>query len=262
MLDFPKALRRPEAFLAGRGGGLRMRSGDTSMLVAAFSIIDRTPDMAATVCHLRDLLQVAHVVYHSSKYGASPSVDPYIRLTYPAEWIKRYLEMNYVDVDPVLREGFHRSLPFDWSEIKITTAAEQALMMDAMAHGVGPMGMSIPVLSKQGHRGLISLSDSRPFQAWEEFRSAHLSDLIGIANRLHGRVVRELFGEERPNVTPRELECLRLTAEGKDTTDIAIILDISPHTARDHLKSARFKLDCATSAQAISKAMTLGLLVL
>jgi DNA-binding CsgD family transcriptional regulator len=51
-------------------------------------------------------------------------------------------------------------------------------------------------------------------------------------------------------------------ARGKDSTDIAIILDISPHTARDHLKSARFKLDCATSAQAISKAMTLGLLVL
>jgi DNA-binding CsgD family transcriptional regulator len=241
-----------------------MSSGgnNSSMLVKAFAIIAQTPDMTKTVCELRDALGVDHVVYHSSKYGASPSVDPYIRLTYPAAWIKRYLEKNYVDVDPVLREGFHRSLPFDWSELKIETAAEQALMMDAVAHGVGPQGMSIPVLSKHGHRGLVSLSDSRPHDRWEEFRSQNLSDLIGIANRLHGRVVRELFGEERPNVTPRELECLRLTAEGKDWMDIALILDISPHTARDHLKSARFKLDCASSAQAISKAMTLGLLVL
>jgi LuxR family transcriptional regulator, quorum-sensing system regulator CinR len=121
--------------------------------------------------------------------------------------------------------------------------------------------MSIPVQSKHGHRGLVSLSDSRPAATWDEFRSENLSDLIGIANRLHGRVVKQLFGEERPHVTPREIECLRLTAEGNDSTGIALILDISPHTARDHLKSARFKLDCATSAQAISKAMTLGLLV-
>ena len=88
-----------------------------------------------------------------------------------------------------------------------------------------------------------------------------LSDLIGIANRLHSRVVSEMFGEDRPHVTRREIEILKLTAAGKDSTDIAIILDISPHTARDHLKSVRFKLDCATSAQAISKAINLGLLV-
>ena len=37
---------------------------------------------------------------------------------------------------------------------------------------------------------------------------------------------------------------------------------LSPHTVRDFLKSARFKLDCASSAQAVSKATKLGLLVL
>jgi DNA-binding CsgD family transcriptional regulator len=135
-------------------------------------------------------------------------------------------------------------------------------MTDAIAHGVGPNGVSIPVHSKQGHRGLVSLADSRPADRWKAFRVQALRDLIEIANSLHGRVVREVFGAERPHVTPREIECLRLTAEGKDTTDIARILDISPYTARDHLKSARFKLDCATSAQAIGKAITLGLLVL
>ena len=44
--------------------------------------------------------------------------------------------------------------------------------------------------------------------------------------------------------------------------EIAVILNISPHTARDYLKSARYKLDCVTSAQAVSKAVGLGLLVL
>jgi hypothetical protein len=36
--------------------------------------------------------------------GTSPSADPYVRLTYPASWIKRYLLMGYQDIDLVLRE--------------------------------------------------------------------------------------------------------------------------------------------------------------
>src|SRR4051812_37065717 len=86
-------------------------------LLDAFAVIDRSDDAEATVAKLRDLLRTDHLVYHSSKFGASPSADPYIRLTYPAAWIKRYLTMGYVDIDPVLREGFRRTLPFDWSEL-------------------------------------------------------------------------------------------------------------------------------------------------
>jgi DNA-binding CsgD family transcriptional regulator len=41
-----------------------------------------------------------------------------------------------------------------------------------------------------------------------------------------------------------------------------VILGISFHTARDYLKSARHKLDSVTSAQAVSKAVKLGLLKL
>src|SRR5882672_2935167 len=114
---------------------------DEQKLLEAYSIIEDTPELEATITKLRDLLNIDHLVYHSSKLGASPSVDPYIRLTYPASWIKRYLQMGYVDVDPVLREGFLRTLPFDWSELRIQSEREGALMLDALAHGVGPYGI-------------------------------------------------------------------------------------------------------------------------
>jgi DNA-binding CsgD family transcriptional regulator len=71
-----------------------------------------------------------------------------------------------------------------------------------------------------------------------------------------------VFGEDRPHLTNRELECLRWVARGKDTSEIAIILNISPHTARFYLKSARYKLDCVSSAQTVSKAVKLGLLII
>ena len=98
--------------------------GDEKWLSEAFSIIESPLEMDAVIARLRDFLEIDHLVYHSSKMGASPSVEPYIRLTYPAAWIKRYLQMGYVDVDPVVREGFLRTLPFAWSELKIVTAAE------------------------------------------------------------------------------------------------------------------------------------------
>ena len=231
-------------------------------LAKAFAIIDETSDMEDTVLRLRDHLGVDHLVYHSSKLGASPSSDPYIRLTYPAAWIKRYLTMNYVDVDPVLKEGFSRVLPFDWSELTIGSSEQHTFLLDALAHGVGPFGLSIPVRSKQGHRGLFSVSDSGSDTAWEAFVEGNLNDLIEIANHIHRRVIREVFGEEHPHLTDREVECLRLTAIGKDARDIAAILSISPHTVRDYLKSARFKLDCSTSGQAVSKAVKAGLITL
>jgi len=240
---------------------MRTIAPSDAITTAAFSVIERTRDVEAIVAGLRDYLGVDHFVYHSSKLGTSPSVDPYIRLTYPANWIKRYLQMGYVDIDPVLREGFLRTLPFDWSEVEVEGAAVMGFMVDALAHGVGPNGLSIPVRSKHGHRGLVSVSDSRPAAEWHEFRRANLDALIEIANRLHQHVIREVFGEDRPNLTAREIECLQLTAAGKHAGEIATILNISPHTARDHLKSARFKLDCATSTQAVSTAVKLGLLV-
>jgi LuxR family transcriptional regulator, quorum-sensing system regulator CinR len=235
---------------------------DNPRLLEAFSIIDHTPEMEDTIAKLRDFLNVDHLVYHSSKMGVSPSADPYFRLTYPASWIKRYVQMGYVDIDPVVREGFLRTLPFEWSELKVQTAEEVEFLADALAHGVGPHGLSVPVQSKHGHRALFSISFSRSEREWLDFVSTSKSTLIQIAHRVHRRVISEVFGDDRPHLTTRELECLRWIALGKDSSEIAIILNISPHTAREYLKSARFKLDCVTSAQAVSKAAKLGLLTL
>jgi DNA-binding CsgD family transcriptional regulator len=55
---------------------------------------------------------------------------------------------------------------------------------------------------------------------------------------------------------------LRWVALGKDATEIAAILEISPHTTRDYLKSVHYKLDCVSYAQAVTKAIRLGLLTL
>src|ERR1022692_4141129 len=44
---------------------------DEKRLTEAFSIIENTPEIEVVIGKLRDLLNIDHVVYHSSKFGAS-----------------------------------------------------------------------------------------------------------------------------------------------------------------------------------------------
>jgi hypothetical protein len=165
---------------------------DEKTLSEAFSIIAGTSNTEVVIDKLRDLLKVDHVVYYMPK----PSGAAFVRLTYPASWIKRYLQMNYANVDPISREAAQRTLPFNWNELKIQSAAEASFLADALSHGVGPNGLSIP-LSEHGHWALFSISFSGSEQEWRQFLTTTQSMLIQIANRLHYRVVVEVFGEDK-----------------------------------------------------------------
>ena len=61
-----------------------------------------------------------------------------------------------------------------------------------------------------------------------------------------------------PELTPRELECLRWTMEGKTAWEVGGILAISEQTAARHLNNAAHKLGCVNKHQAVLKALRLG----
>ena len=49
---------------------------DEERLTEAFAIIENTREIEGVIGKLRDLLKIDHVVYHSSKFGASPLLTP------------------------------------------------------------------------------------------------------------------------------------------------------------------------------------------
>ena len=65
---------------------------------------------------------------------------------------------------------------------------------------------------------------------------------------------------EPPEISPRELEVLRLVALGWDSPRIAVELGISPHTVRNHVRNFRNKLNAATKLEAVMAAIRLGIL--
>lgn len=70
------------------------------------------------------------------------------------------------------------------------------------------------------------------------------------------------FSKEGPRerLSARELECLRWSAAGKSSEEIAMILNISGHTVVSYLKSAMRKLDAVNRMQAIARACRFRLL--
>jgi DNA-binding CsgD family transcriptional regulator len=63
-----------------------------------------------------------------------------------------------------------------------------------------------------------------------------------------------------PSLTPRELEALRWTMEGKTAWEVGDVLGIAERTAVLHVNNATHKLGCVNKHQAVLKALRLGLL--
>jgi two-component system nitrate/nitrite response regulator NarL len=64
---------------------------------------------------------------------------------------------------------------------------------------------------------------------------------------------------ERPLLSPRELEVLRLTAGGKCAPSIGRELHLSPETVKTHLKNVYEKLGVSDRAAAVAEGMRRGL---
>lgn len=216
---------------------------------------------------VQDALQIFHLAYgvdFSTYHLAFTMVDivdtPYVRTTYNAAWISRYLLRDYVKVDPVLREGLIRQLPFDWREVDVPPAAHEFLL-EAQDHGIGANGYSIPIIDKS-RRALVSLNSRKPGDDWSSAVAQYREEWLGLAFLIHHKAIFELYGKHDPvpRLSVRELECLHWSALGKDSIDIAVILKLSEHTTRAYIKSARNKLGGGSITYTIARAMQLRLI--
>lgn len=238
-----------------------MPSADENSIVS--TIFDGALTSVESVLFMvRDHLSLGNVTYHLSQTVVSSlSVDsPYVKTTYPADWVSRYLLRRYIETDPILREGMQRVLPFEWSEVKLRPDAVE-MMADFAAHGFDVNGYTVPIVDKAGRRSLFSINAKSHQSNWRETLNSIKPVINEIAYLVHKLAINELFGDQAlPNLAPRELEVLTWAARGKDYVEISIILGISQNTVRSYTQSARLKLDCSNIAAAVTKATKLRLI--
>ena len=113
-----------------------------------------------------------------------------------------------------------------------------------------------------GARGYLSKESSRQ-EICEAILSVSRGD-TAFAPAIQAGPAREIHQREksngRPELSPRETEVLKLTAEGFSAPDIARQLDLSPTTVKTHLGSMYEKLGVSDRAAAVAEGMRRGLL--
>jgi two-component system nitrate/nitrite response regulator NarL len=72
--------------------------------------------------------------------------------------------------------------------------------------------------------------------------------------------IRSRAGDERPLLTPREQEVLKLVADGHSAPEMAKSLHLSQGTVKSHLQSLYQRLGVSDRAAAVAEAMRRGLL--
>lgn len=178
--------------------------------------------------------------------------------TYPRYWVEQYLEQKYEQVDPTINPAYFWRTPYDWRALdKTRTRAQRQLFAEFSDLGFKG-GYSIPLPASPSTLLLIGIA-SREREMSASAQAALVLAFSQYHHRYHEIASPHPSGTV-PSLTARERECLLWVAQGKDTNDVGIILNISENTVKFHLKNAMGKLDCHSRIQAVVRAMCLGLI--
>ncbi|SAL06332.1 LuxR family transcriptional regulator [Caballeronia calidae] len=179
---------------------------------------------------------------------------------YPQGWMDRYIEQNYVAVDPVVKTGKKEQYPILWNDALF--ASTPTLWSEARDVGL-TAGVSQSCWGVNGGFGLLSLARSSPAISAAEFRdvTTHLCWLGTITHHLMSSFNRPTgYSGEPVFLTPREKEILQWSADGKTASEIGDILCIAERTVNFHINNVLPKLGATSKIQATVRAIRLGLI--
>lgn len=178
---------------------------------------------------------------------------------YPEAWQKRYQQAGYLAIDPTVLHGCKSQVPLVWSDELFAGAT--ALWDEARDFGLR-VGWAQSSLDGHGLVGMMTLARSEDDITPDELAAKEIR-MRWLANSAHWalsrRIAPRLVGPTAA-LTPREIEVLQWTADGKSSPQISDILDLSNSTVVFHISNAMRKLNTSSRAAAAVKAAMLGLL--
>jgi DNA-binding CsgD family transcriptional regulator len=187
---------------------------------------------------------------------------PAVALNYPVQWQDRYAERRYCTVDPIVTYAPSIAVPFlwDWLIIRCGLSNRQRQILNEASEAGLRNGISVPLHGPWGRVAVISFAS----QFNDPHPKAQLDRLSALASQFHvvftslGRGLRRDL--PAVDLSPREKDCLKWTAQGKSSWDIGMILTISENTVNFHVKNAIRKLNATNRIVAVVKAIRLGLI--
>jgi DNA-binding CsgD family transcriptional regulator len=177
-------------------------------------------------------------------------------------------EQGFVDVgmarrDPVMQHIKRNTTPIIWTQ-KTYLDAGAIDVWDVQAQFGYRNGVAMALHLPEGRHFTIGVERDQPLPSDSIELTRMVADLQLFAVHAQDTALRILVSEssqpECPALTPRELEVLRWTMDGKTAKAIGTVLNVTERTAVAHLQNAMLKLNVNSKHQAVLKALRLGLI--
>ena len=193
----------------------------------------------------------------------------YCYTTLSLEWVMRYDQMDYIEIDPRVLKTRDSPLPLVWDSFSETGVDPRtdAFLHDAALHGVSS-GFAFEFDDAHFVRGLMALNSTVPVidDAKREAIGEKLGEILLLGTYFHEIFRKGVIEQGTPPLgrgaplSLRQRECLAMAARGLTTEDIAVRLNISARTAQYHFDCIRTKLAAANRQEAVARALAQGLI--
>ena len=181
----------------------------------------------------------------------------------PRAYLEAFQNRDNWRRDPVAQHCKRQSMPIIWDQ---STYADKGLgdMWEYQAKFGYRNGIAMALHMPEGRHFFFAVDRDKPVPPDASELTRLVADLQLFAVHAQDAAMRiltpALVSSSAPSLTPRELEALRWTMEGKTAWEVGSLLGISERTAVLHVTNATHKLDCVNKHQAVRKALRLGLI--
>lgn len=189
--------------------------------------------------------------------------NAFLRSNYSPQWRSAYDTHKLVHVDPTVTHCVTRSTPLIWEPRLFASKHQKEMYEEASSHGLRS-GVTLPFHGANGELGILCfVNDVMPGKSFQREALQSMPDISlmrDFAFEASLAYAKTTVQKPRPNMTCRELECLKWCAAGKSSWEIAQILRCSEATVNFHFGNLRRKLDATTRRQAVVKAIRIGII--
>jgi DNA-binding CsgD family transcriptional regulator len=164
--------------------------------------------------------------------------------------------------DPVMQHCKRQTVPIIWNQ-STYLAGNAVDLWECQAQYGYRNGIAMALHMPEGRHFIFGVDRDQALPTGGTELTRMVADLQLFAVHAQDTAMRVLISEplrpELPSLTPRELEVLKWTMDGKTASEVADILAITERTVVSHLQNAMQKLGCSSKHQAVLKALRLGL---
>jgi hypothetical protein len=179
-------------------------------------------ELVGLLGELSEHLCVSHSTLHVVSEAPSTNFTTKVLTTYPEEWITRYINRRYSFLDPVGQFCRAAEQGFFWDRLDLSAPPLLTFWADAAAHGVGPSGFTLPIISERGDKLAISVCSTEEEEPFRTRIQRCQSDIFSFGIFLCDAFCR-LASDDRPtsfNPTDDQLTILRAFALGIDEAEL------------------------------------------